>query len=108
MIAAPMLHPGIDVSLPAADAEPLPLKVEDPLVLTMNPDGIVYIRDEPVHPSQLVDRIKPLLVARQGENVFLKADRSLEYGRVMEVLDLLNQGGITDVGLVTEPVRERR
>lgn len=108
MIAAPMLHPGIEVNLPAADSDPLPLRVEDPLVLTMNPDGIVYIRDQPVHPSQLVDRIKPLLIARQGENVFLKADRGLEYGQVMEVLDLLNQGGITDVGLVTQPVPGRR
>ena len=105
MIAAPMLHPGIEVNLPVADAEPLPLRVEDPLVLSMNRDGIVYMQGDPVHPSQLVERLSPVLAARGDDSLYLKADGSLVYADVMEVLDLLHRGGITQVGLVTQPRR---
>ena len=102
MIAAPMLHQGIEVNLPEADADELPLRVEDPMVLSLNKQGLVYIRDQPVHPSQQVDRLRPLLEARGEDSVFLKGDKDLPYGKVIEVLDILHQGGITHVGLVTD------
>ena len=107
MITAPMLHQGIEVQLPEADAKPLPMRVEDPLVLSINRDGLVYVQDEPIHPSQLVERLEPILATRGDESLFLKGDRNLEYGKVLEVLDLLNQGGIQNVGLVTQPARDR-
>ena len=103
MITAPMLHQGIEVALPQADAEAMQLEVDDPIVLSINRDGIVYIQEEPVHPTQLVERLKPLVEARSGEAVFLKGDRELPYGRVIEVLDILHQGGIRQIGMVTEP-----
>ncbi len=102
MIAAPMLHQGIEVQLPRVDAENLPLRVEDPLVLSINKDGLVYVQDQPFHPSQLIERLTPLLKARGDDSVFLKGDRALPYGNVLEVLEVLNQGGIRNVGLVTE------
>lgn len=102
MIAAPMLHQGIEVNLPEADAETLPTRVDDPLVLSMNEQGLVFVQDKPIHPSQLVERLTPLLTARGDKNVFLKGDRSLPYGKVIEVLDILHGGGITQIGLVTE------
>ncbi len=102
MITAPMLHQGIEVALPEAEAEPMQLDVDDPLVLSINRDGIVYVQDDPVHPTQLVERLQPLIAARSGEAVFLKGDRELPYGKVIEVLDLLHRGGITDIGMVTE------
>jgi len=105
MIAAPMLHQGIEVNLPEADADELPLRVDDPMVLSLNKQGLVFIRDTPVHPSQLVDRLRPLLEARGDDSVFLKGDKELSYGKVIEVLDVLHQGGITHVGLVTEGVK---
>jgi biopolymer transport protein TolR len=104
MIAAPMLHQGIEVNLPEADADELPLRVEDPMVLSLNKQGLVFIRDQPVHPSQLVDRLRPLLEARGDDSVFLKGDKDLAYGKVIEVLDVLHQGGVTRVGLVTEGI----
>lgn len=107
MITAPMLHQGVEVQLPEAQSKPLPLRVENPLVLSINRDGLVYVQDEPVHPSQLVERLTPLLEARGDDSVFLKGDQSLPYGKVLEVLDLLNQGGVHNVGLVTQPPRKR-
>ena len=105
MITAPMLHQGVDVQLPKAEAEALQMAVEDPLVLSINRDGIIYIKDDPVHPSKIVERLQPMIELRGDDAVFLKADTELPYGHVMEVLDLLNRGGVVRVGLVTEPPR---
>ncbi len=102
MIAAPMLHQGIEVALPEAEAGALPQRTQDPLVISVNRDGLIYLFDEPVHSSQLVDRVQPLVRARSGETVFVKGDRDVAYGQVMEVLDLLREGGIVNVGMVTE------
>jgi biopolymer transport protein TolR len=74
------------------------------MVLSLNKQGLVFIRDQPVHPSQLVDRLRPLLEARGDDSVFLKGDKDLAYGKVIEVLDVLHQGGVTRVGLVTEGI----
>ena len=108
MITAPMLHQGVEVALPRAEAETLPLRVDDPLVLTVNRDGLVYIEDTPVHPTQIAERLLPILERRGDDTVFLKGDRAVEYGRVIEVLDLLHQAGVTRIGMVTErPERDR-
>ena len=108
MITAPMLHQGIDVALPAADSPNLPTpEDEEPLILSISKQGLVYVREEPIHPSQLVDRLLPLLEARGDRFVYLQGDREVPYGRVIEVLDLLRRGGIVDVGMVTEPPEMR-
>jgi biopolymer transport protein TolR len=71
-------------------------------VLSVNRDGLVYVQDEPIHPSQLMERLTPLLQARSEDTVFLKGDRDLPYGTIMEILAILNQGGVLQVGMVTE------
>ncbi len=108
MITAPMLQQGVQVTLPRAEAENLPTKTENPLILAINRDGLVYIGKEPIHPSQLTERLLPMLQARGDDTVFIKGDTRVEYGRVIEVLDLLHQAGVTKIGMVTEkPDRPR-
>jgi len=102
MVATPMLHQGIQVALPRAEARNLPLKVQDPIVLSINRDGQVYLRDARVQLSELADRIKERLAGRPDDTVFLKGDRGVPYGRVIEVLDRLHRSGIVHVGMVTE------
>jgi len=102
MITAPMLHQGIEVALPKSDAPTMPTKADDPLVLSINRDGLVYIKDKPVHPTRLVEVLTPMLRGRSDETVFLKGDRDVAYGKVIEVLDLLHRSGIEKVGMVTE------
>jgi biopolymer transport protein TolR len=102
MVATPMLHQGIQVALPRADARNLPLKVQDPLVLSINRDGEVFLRDARVPLAELGDRIKDRLAGRPDDTVFLKGDRGVPYGRVIEVLDRLHRSGIVHVGMVTE------
>jgi biopolymer transport protein TolR len=110
MITAPMMHRGIEVALPRAEAENLPMRVEDPLVLSINRDGIIYLGSTPIHQSQLVERLTPVLAERRDESVFLKGDRDVAYGVVIDVLDTLRKGGIRNIGMITqgEPERRRR
>jgi biopolymer transport protein TolR len=102
MVATPMLHQGIQVALPRAQARNLPFKVQDPLVLSINRDGTVFLRDAPVPLPALADRLKEQLAGREDDTVFLKGDREVPYGRVIEVLDRLHRSGIVHVGMVTE------
>ena len=104
MIAAPMLHQGIEVALPRAEAQNLPIRVEDPLVVSVDRGGQVFLREQRVDKEDLVDVLKQQLAARghEDETVFLKGDRDLPYGDVIEILDLLHRGGIGQIGMVTE------
>ena len=103
MVAAPMLHAGIEVKLPQAAAQNLPLRVEDPLILSIRSDGLLYLRETPVAKEALVGAVQAEIAAKGDPSVFLKGDRNVPYGQVIEVLDLLYRGGIQNVGLVTEP-----
>ncbi len=102
MITAPMLHQGIEVALPKSEAQALPTRTQDPLILSINRDGLVYLKDRPVHPTKLIEVLTPMLRGRQDEMVYLKGDRDVAYGRVVEVLDTLRRGGIVQVGMVTD------
>ncbi len=105
MITAPMLHQGIEVDLPDTEAaDNLPLQVDDPLVLSIKSDGIVYLRDKPVHPTKLVDTLEPMLASRDDRQVFLKGDEGVPYGDFIHVVDLLYRGGIREIGLVTDNI----
>ena len=107
MIAAPMLHQGVEVALPRADAPNLPLRVQDPLVVSIDRNGRVYLRESAVETDELVSRIKAQTAERGDDTVFLKGDREVPYGKVIEVLDILHQGGIVHVGMVTDRQRRR-
>jgi biopolymer transport protein TolR len=101
MVTAPLLHQGIPVELPEAESQNLPADLEDPLVVSINREGIVYLQDEPIHPTLLVERLLPMIEARGDDRVYLKADDAVPYGDVVRVLEVLRRGGVTGVGLVT-------
>jgi TolR protein len=109
MIAAPMLHQGVEVALPRAEAQNLTLRVEDPLVVSVDRDGNVYLQETQVAAEDLVERVTGQIKSRGDESVFLKGDREVPYGKIIEVLDILHQGGIVHVGMITErPAKEGR
>lgn len=106
MITAPMLHQGVEVDLPqSAQAEEIPMRIDDPLVLTIKTDGNVWIRDEPVHPTRLVERLGALLASREDKQVFVKGDRNISYGQFIEVIGELKAGDIQHIGLVAEELQ---
>lgn len=108
MIAAPMLHQGIEVALPRAEAANLPLRMEDPLVLSIDRSGSIFVRETPVEIDGLVETVKQQIASRGDDSVFLKGDREVPYGRVIEVLDVLHRGGIVHVGMVTDRGQKTR
>ncbi|MCE2557617.1 MAG: biopolymer transporter ExbD [Acidobacteria bacterium] len=104
MIATPMLHQGVEVTLPEMESpSTLAVRDEDPMILTVAQNDLVYIKDEPVATPLLVDRLLPLLDLRDYEAVFVKGDAEVPYGRIIHVLDVLERGGIHRVALVVQP-----
>ena len=105
MVTAPMLSQGIKVDLPKAAAEPMPPDIE-PLVLSIDAEGGLYLNIGDPQASQSAERVLEVVSAalrREPERpVLVKADRHVEYGRVVEGMALLQQAGAQKVGFATE------
>jgi len=102
IITAPMLVQGLKVNLPKQDAPALTSKTDEPIILTLTSDQIILLADEPVHLKLLPDRLGALL-AGSPRPVYLKADETLPYGFVISVLAVLDQVGVEQIGMVTQP-----
>ncbi len=102
IITAPMLVQGLKVNLPKQDAPAITSKSDEPVILTLTSDQIILLGDEPVHLKLLPDRLGALL-AGSPRPVYLKADETLPYGFVIKVLAVLDQVGVEQVGMVTQP-----
>lgn len=102
MVTAPLMQQGIDVALPKAKGKELP--PEERLVVTVKSNGDIFLNDMPVSLSELKDKLSHL--SRRNPEVFLRADRSVSYGFVAELMAEIKDAGIERLGLVTEPKRE--
>jgi biopolymer transport protein TolR len=102
IITAPMLVQGLKVNLPKQDAPALTSKSDEPIILTLTSDQIILLGDEPIHLKLLPDRLGAML-AGTPRPVYLKADETLPYGFVIRVLAVLDQVGVEQVGMVTQP-----
>ncbi|MEM9784653.1 MAG: ExbD/TolR family protein [Pseudomonadota bacterium] len=108
MVAAPLLTVGVPVRMPESRAEALPPPGAAPLAITIDATGTVYLQDDAVRPGALSARLDADAAARRdaagpdGGAVFLRADRGLDYGRVMEVMGALSAAGFRNIALVTD------
>lgn len=107
MVTAPMLHQGVNVALPKSQSSNLPKSPEDPIILSITRSGLYYINETPVAHGLLKDRLTAFLRTRRDRTVYLKADKSIPYGTVVETMDLLNRMGIENLGMLTES-REKK
>jgi biopolymer transport protein TolR len=107
MVTAPLLHQGVEVKLPKSVSQNLTKTPEDPLILSITRQEVFYINETPVPKVQLSERLKLILRNRRDKAVYLKADRNLPYGVVVETMDLLNRTGVESLGMVTELKSER-
>lgn len=105
MLTAPMMYRGIDVQLPKTATRSS--QSEERLVLTMTKDRQVFINERPFPLASLEDRIRDLIRNRTDKTIFLKADRDLAYGFVVETIDRARRAGVEKVGMVTEPLTRR-
>ncbi len=104
MVAAPMMTQGIDVRVPQS-AAPAMASDEERLVVTVAADRQVYINEHAVDISEVGLKLAALHQNQPVQRgIFLRADESLAYGYVMEVMGLIRQAGIDQIGMVTEPL----
>ncbi|PZX48102.1 cell division and transport-associated protein TolR [Roseinatronobacter thiooxidans] len=102
MVAAPMLTVGVPVELPHTSAGALPAEQEEPLSITLTADGTVLIMSSEIDPNDLIPRLRAVAAERRDNKVFLRADGTIPYERVVQVMGALNSGGFNNIGLVTE------
>ncbi len=104
MVTAPMMEQGFDVNLPEVENAPGIASKEEPLVVTVDQRGRISIGKSRVDsPAKLVPLLQQVMKERKDKSVLLEADRSVDYGRVMQVMSAIRQAGISRVGMVTQP-----
>jgi biopolymer transport protein ExbD len=106
MVTAPMMSRGIDVSLPVANQPKSP--EEDRVTVSIKPDGTVYVADRPVNIVLLQDHIRGLMTGKAVRVVYLRADESLKYGKVIEVVDKIKNAGVEQIGFAYVLPQEKR
>ncbi|WP_296641330.1 protein TolR [Roseinatronobacter sp.] len=102
MVAAPMLTVGVPVELPRTSAGALPAEQEEPLSITLTAEGQVLLMNTEIRQDDLITRLRAIAEQRTNRKVFLRADGSIPYERVVQIMGALNAGGFNDIGLVTE------
>ena len=102
MVAAPLMTAGVPLNLPETAANAVPNKDEEPLMVSIPVEGSLTIMDQPVADEQVVTTLRTILAERQSGRVFLRADGTIPYARVVQIMGALNAAGITDIVLVTE------
>ena len=102
MVTAPMMMQGVDVELPQTTAEPLETE-KKPLILSIDKHGQVFINDMPMGMEQLGEKLTHIMNNRQDRTVYLRADRDIPYGTVVQVMAATKSAGVESIGMVTDP-----
>ncbi|SPF38559.1 membrane spanning protein in TonB-ExbB-ExbD complex [Syntrophobacter sp. SbD1] len=106
MVTAPMMTQGVDVKLPESSA-PAIASDDERLVVTVTMDRKIFINDNVVELGELESKLAAITENRQDrKGVFLRADEQIPYGYVMQVMGLIRQAGIDQIGMVTESAKE--
>jgi len=99
MVTAPLLQQGVDVNLPKAKGKDLP--PDERISLVIKRDRTIYMNDTPIGMKEMRQKLEA--ISRLNPNVFLKADKDVPYGLVVEVMGEIKEAGIEKLGMVTEP-----
>ncbi len=102
MVSAPLLTVGVPIELPETAAEALPVDQEEPLTVTVDANGAIMIQTTEVAPDELIGRLRAIAAERVSDKIFLRADGTIAYAKVAQVMGALNAGGFRNIGLITE------
>jgi biopolymer transport protein TolR len=105
MVAAPLLATGVAVDLPQTKAAPLNIE-QKPVSISVDEKGQIFLMDQPVALENLVDKLKEAAKAGADERVYVRGSKSVNYGRIAEIMTLVTGAGFKKVALVTEPERK--
>jgi biopolymer transport protein TolR len=101
MVTAPLMTSGVNVDLPKTDAAPLNQDSE-PLTVSVNAAGDIYLQDTQVPLPDLVTKLQAISQNAPDRRIFVRGDKGISYGRIMEVMGTITQGGFTKVALLAE------
>lgn len=102
MVAAPMLTVGVPVKLPETAAASLPTEQEKPLAITIGADGQLFLMNSEAEEASLIPQLQAIAAERSSDKIFLRADGTVPYERVAQVMGALNAAGFRNIGLVTD------
>ncbi|WP_413873982.1 protein TolR [Albidovulum sp.] len=102
MVAAPLLTVGVPLELPKTAAQAVATEQEEPLTISIQGDGGVSIQNSAVADGELIDKLRAVAAERTSDKLFLRADGSIPYERVVQVMGALNSGGFSNIVLVTD------
>jgi biopolymer transport protein ExbD len=103
IVTAPMVQHGIKVDLPQGRSKEVSATQE--LIITLNKDGKLYFNSYPVELSNLIQTVQQALEGRPETPVYVRADESVAYGKVIEIVDSLKQAGVKYVAMSTRPAQ---
>ena len=106
MVTAPMLYRGMDITLPTSSSNNI--KPEARVVLTIERDQRVFVDKDPVPVGELEPKLKAMKQSNADVSVYLRADRDVPYGTVVQVMDGVKRSGIEKLGMVTDPSAPER
>ena len=101
MVTAPLLTVGVPVDLPQTQAAPIN-EPKEPLVISINSEGKIYLQETTVETDQLVARLQAITNNNPTTSIYVRGDKSVNYGRVLEIMGLVSGAGFAKVALVSE------
>lgn len=101
MVAAPLLTVGVPVDLPQSKA-PAITEQKEPLVITVNAEGKLFLQNTALGDDELVPRLQAITKNNPDADIYVRGDRAINYGRVMEVMGMVAAAGFNKVSLITE------
>lgn len=105
MIAAPLLSVGVPVNLPKTEAKILSSQ-KDPLTVTIDSNGKVFIQEKEIAFDQLATKLNAISENGYKEKIYIRGDRSADYGKILKVMARINTAGFENIGLVTDPINQ--
>lgn len=106
MITAPLLTVGVPVDLPKTHASALNEK-EDPLTVTVDGKGVLYLQETPLALETLIPRLVAITGSNPEARIYVRGDKSIAYGQVMEVMGAINAAGFKKVALISELPKDK-
>ncbi|MEL7128535.1 MAG: ExbD/TolR family protein [Pseudomonadota bacterium] len=106
MITAPLLTTGVDVSLPKASADALPNENDEPLEITLQADGSLYIQETEIPRAELIPKLRAITGEGFEDRIFFRGDGEAAYGDVINIMTEVQGAGFRNLALVTDPKRE--
>jgi biopolymer transport protein TolR len=103
MVTAPMMMVGVEINLPQTKAQSIKTQ-EDPLVLTVNKNGEIFLEEHAMKLEELGTKIETIFKYRRDKEVILRADKDIPYGFVINVMAEVKRAGVAKLGMVTEPL----